>query len=386
MRRSHLTAILLACAVLFPPLRLLAQSSERPTPVEVVAPKPPTPVTAMGKRVFVYELHVTNLGSAPIAFRRVQVYAGSDNRSAGSRALQVLSDSALRNALAPVGGATAHDVTRLDVGKRTIVYMWITQNASDIVPQRLRHRLEFALLDSAGVPIAGSSSSIDSLWVPVLRNAPVPVLYSPLTPGVWLAGIGPSNDSDHRRALTALEGRGFISQRFAVDWVKVGPNGDTHHDAPNRNENFWAYGQPVLAVADGEVVDVVDGMHDNTPGAPLTGITIKTIAGNHLTLRIGTGEYATYAHLRPGTIRVHPGQRVARGDTLAQLGNSGASTGPHLHLQLTDGPSVLASEGIPFMLASFDFLGYGRDYEPGKEKPVVRSREMPLSDEVIRIH
>lgn len=374
------------------PIGLVAQSSARPTPVEVSIPKPPTPVDADGRRLLVYELHVTNLGSAPLEFRRIEVHGEFDGvRGAAHKPLAVLSDSALREALSPAGGMSTgdmagmskHEVGRLDVGMRSVVYVWLEQTPGAIVPQRLRHRIVFASLDSVGAPVASGESAIDSLWIPVLRNAIVPVLRAPLTNGVWLAGNGPSNSSDHRRSLTAIEGHAFISQRFAIDWVKVGPNGDTHHDATNRNENFWSYGEPVLAVADGDVVAVVDGLPDNTPRAPLPRFTIKTIAGNHVTLRIGTGQYVTYAHLKPGSLKVRMGQHVRRGDTVAQLGNSGASTAPHLHLQVTDGPSVLASEGIPFVIEAFDFLGHGRDYEPGKVRPAPRHLEMPVDDEVI---
>jgi hypothetical protein len=384
MKHSIVAASLAASLSLIAPIGARAQSSMRPSPVEVEIPKPPTPAMADGRRVFAYELHVTNLGAAPLGFRRVEVYA--DFNGVGSTSpppLAVLSDSALREALSPVGRGSGGDVTRLDVGRRTVVYVWLEQSPSAIVPSRFRHRLIFAPLDSTGAPVAGAESAIDSLSTPVLRDAVVPVLSAPVPTGVWLAGIGPSNTSNHRRALTALEGHGFISQRFAVDWVKVGPNGDTHHDEPNRNENFWAYGEPVFAVADGDVVDVVDGLPDNTPRAPLSGITIKTIAGNHLTLRIGAGQYVTYAHLKTGSIRARVGQHVRRGDTLARLGNSGASTAPHLHLQVTDRASVLASEGIPFVIDAFDFLGFGHDYEPGKRPPVARVREMPVADEVI---
>jgi murein DD-endopeptidase len=383
MKHFSVAVSMAASLSLVAPICARAQSSLRPSPVEVEIPKPPTPVMADGRRVFAYELHVTNLGGAPLGFRRVEIYADFDSVGSSHAPLIPLSDSSLRESLSPVDGGNSGDVTRLDVGKRTIVYVWLEQSPSAIVPSRLRHRLVFAPLDSTGAPVAGAESAIDSLSTPVLRDAVVPVLSAPVPTGVWLAGIGPSNTSNHRRALTALEGHGFISQRFAVDWVKVGPNGDTHHDEPNRNENFWAYGEPVFAVADGEVVDVVDGLPDNTPRAPLSGITIKTIAGNHLTLRIGAGQYVTYAHLKTGSIRPRVGQHVRRGDSLARLGNSGASTAPHLHLQVTDRASVLASEGIPFVLDAFDFLGFGRDYEPGKRPPVPRVREMPVADEVI---
>ena len=74
----------------------------------------------------------------------------------------------------------------------------------------------------------------------------------------------------------------------------AGKNGNTFHDSRDRNENFWAFGQPVLAVADGEVTEVVDGVPDNTPDK-LPVVTVQNITGNHVIIRIGTD---TYVRLR----------------------------------------------------------------------------------------
>jgi murein DD-endopeptidase MepM/ murein hydrolase activator NlpD len=64
-------------------------------------------------------------------------------------------------------------------------------------------------------------------------------------------------------------------------------------------------------------------------------------------LDLGDGVYAALAHLRRGSLRVRPGDRVAAGQQLAACGNSGNSTEPHLHFQLMDHPSVLLATGLP---------------------------------------
>jgi murein DD-endopeptidase MepM/ murein hydrolase activator NlpD len=71
------------------------------------------------------------------------------------------------------------------------------------------------------------------------------------------------------------------------------------------------------------------------------------ILGNHLVLDLGDGVYAALAHLRRGSLRVRPGDRVTAGQQLAACGNSGNSTEPHLHFQLMDHPSVLLAAGLP---------------------------------------
>src|ERR1700733_4824004 len=94
------------------------------------------------------------------------------------------------------------------------------------------------------------------------------------------------DDSDHRRSLMAIDGRVYDAQRFAIDWMKVGPNGDSHHDGTARNENFWGYGEAIHAVEDGEVSDVMDGIPENTPRVLPKPVTLDNISGNYVTLRI----------------------------------------------------------------------------------------------------
>ena len=48
-------------------------------------------------------------------------------------------------------------------------------------------------------------------------------------------------------------------------------------------------------------------------------------------IRLGKGVFAGYAHLKPGSVRVNRGQRVRPGQVIGKLGNSGNTTGPHLH-------------------------------------------------------
>ncbi|HEY2067815.1 MAG TPA: M23 family metallopeptidase [Gemmatimonadaceae bacterium] len=357
------------------------QSYQRQAPVEVTLPKPPTPVVVSGTTTLVYELHVTNFGQGPMALRSVDVFSRSR-----SRPIATLSDSALRSTF-QIGArmrmqgdarADSSDALRIDVGQRAVVFMWVKLDRADKMPTALRHRLQFALLDGANTP-----SVIDDLVTPV-NHVAAETIGAPMRGGTWLAGDGPSNGSGHRRALIPLDGRARISQRFAFDWMKIGPNGNTWHDDRSRNENFWGFGEPVLAVADGEVVSAIDSMPDNVPGT-LPPVTVANISGNHVILRLVDGRYALYAHLQRGSVRVHAGQSVHQGQAIAHLGNSGQATGPHLHFQLMDAPSDLAAEGIPFRLSDFTLIGYGRDYEPGSAHLAVRmADQLPVDDAIVR--
>jgi hypothetical protein len=339
---------------------------------------------ADGKRSLGYELHVTNFGSRPLQLRSVEIFP----TLVATRPIASLRDSSL-HASVQVGPAMrmdaapgSHEPPSIAPGERAIVFLWLTLSATENPPTLLRHRLTFAELDSAG-RARTTPSIIDSLVTPV-DHENVLILGTPMRGGDWLAGSGPSNSSDHRRTLVPLNGRVWISQRFATDWVKVGPNGNTWHGDRGRNENFWGFGEPVLAVADGEVVTVSDSIPDNTPGKLPVAPTITNIAGNHVILRVGPSRYVMYAHLERGSVRVRAGQHVKRGDAIALLGNSGQATAPHLHLQVMDAPSDLAAEGIPFVFERFTFIGFGRDYEPDKpHASIPKRREMPIDDAVV---
>ncbi|WP_373876062.1 murein DD-endopeptidase MepM [Pragia fontium] len=87
--------------------------------------------------------------------------------------------------------------------------------------------------------------------------------------------------------------------------------------APHKGVDFaMPIGSPVLAVGDGEVVV-----------AKFSGA-----AGNYVAIRHGRQYSTRYMHLNK--LLVKPGQKVKRGDRIALSGNTGRSTGPHLHYEL----------------------------------------------------
>jgi hypothetical protein len=116
---------------------------------------------------------------------------------------------------------------------------------------------------------------LDGARIMVRRDQPR-VIAPPLRGGIWVAGNGPSNDSYHRRALLALNGRVTIAQRFAYDFMKLGDDGKTIKGDRSQNENWYGYGADVFAVADGIVLEVQDGVSENVPLSPKPPVPIPT--------------------------------------------------------------------------------------------------------------
>lgn len=349
--------------------------------VEVETPEPPIPALVDTQRVLVYELHVTSFARTPLALRLVEV------RGDSGRPLATYADSTLAALLQPIGGAMAmpgmagtQDAARLEPGRRVVVYLWVPVPPHGLGPDTLVNRLVFAPADSAATP----QNETVAENVVVVRHGDVPALAPPLPGGVWLAGDGPSNASNHRRALGAFGGRTYIAQRFAIDWVLVGSNGDTHRADVTGNESYWGFGQPVLAVADGVVTEVVDSIPDHPPHVLPAVVTPANIAGNHIILRIAPHRYVLYAHLQHGSVRVREHDRVRRGQTIAKLGDSGQATAPHLHLDVVDGSSVLGAEGVPWVLRAYDDLGSGSTFELNAHPTVPRRLTLPGENEVVR--
>lgn len=136
--------------------------------------------------------------------------------------------------------------------------------------------------------------------------------------------------------------------RFAMDVFIVGRTG-TSTGSGKRNEDYLAWGQPMLAPAAGVVVEVVNDAIDNPPNQPKPG----AVYGNYLVIDHGEGEFSLLAHLQRGSVSVKKGQRVRAGQQLARCGNSGMSTEPHLHYQLMDDADWRKAQGLPAQ-----FTGY----------------------------
>src|SRR5690554_519549 len=139
-----------------------------------------------------------------------------------------------------------------------------------------------------------------------------------------------------------------LAQRYAYDFVKADQSFCRHKASGARLAHYYCYNEPILAAANGEVVNVVDGIGP----APLVGFAVadflcRHFAGNHVVIRHADGEYGFYAHLIKGSIPVKVGDQVTAGQEIGRCGHTGHSSEPHLHFHLQDTPSIYTSLGLP---------------------------------------
>ncbi|MFD7923317.1 M23 family metallopeptidase [Streptomyces sp. NPDC059740] len=186
-----------------------------------------------------------------------------------------------------------------------------------------------------------------------------PVEVDPPVRGRWAAQNSPAN-------RVPSHGTRSLAQTYAIDIVAEPEPGSRPRfgwwPPVRRNTDFPAFGAPLLAVGDATVVRVRDGHRDHLsrnswlllPYFLLVEGAVRSVGGpgriigNHLVLDLGGGVHALYAHLRQGSARVREGERVRAGQPLAECGDSGNSTEPHLHFQLQDHPDPQAAQGLPF--------------------------------------
>jgi hypothetical protein len=180
----------------------------------------------------------------------------------------------------------------------------------------------------------------------------------------------------HRDRRARIE----TGETFAVDWGWV--KNDRLFDGDGKKiEQFYGFGRDVLAVADGLVVSVHDGMPDETPFVLMVPKSKADYGGNNLMLEIAPNVFAWYAHLRQGSITVKVGDAVKAAAPIAKLGNTGPSEGPHLHLGLLNKPDPLVGRSLPFVFESFTLAG-AVDFDASKgDRLVIRpdSREVRLA-------
>lgn len=171
--------------------------------------------------------------------------------------------------------------------------------------------------------------------------------------------------------LSYIHHRAAASQEFAMDLVGANQKDAASFTAISRPNpmaltDYGIWGREVYAVGDGLVVEMGDRFPEKLMSDPVKfnqpdyvkGVLKELIpqigwtnaaAGNYVVIDHLNGEFSVYCHLQEGSIRVRMADKVRKGMVIAKVGNTGNSSAPHLHFQLTDSRSFFTANGLPMM-------------------------------------
>lgn len=221
-------------------------------------------------------------------------------------------------------------------------------------PQSMAHRLTFTRSGSTEEVIINGG-----IFTPQYTASPL-VIPSPLRGNnLWFNNQG--ENGYHFDFLAFSEGAPYTGMMFAFDSMQLNDSQTSllRDDGSKNvfdNNAYLNYGQTIYSVADGTVVRVIDGFDDQQGNRKIWEITEANLAGNNLIIDIGGGRYAFYAHCIKGSFGgLKAGDTVRKAQAIALLGNSGNSTGPHLHFEIFEGSQdPIWSRGVPFVIEQFE--------------------------------
>ena len=185
---------------------------------------------------------------------------------------------------------------------------------------------------------------------------PSPVRFQLPIEGAWTVFWGGETKEENLLVAYSAE------RRFGLDLV-VAKDGVTHSGDGRAAADYFCFGAPVLAPADGTVVHAAGDLPDGAPGTIDRSIPPL---GNHVVLRVAPDEYVFLANLQQGSLSVKEGDSVKAGDPIAKAGSSGSSLltpEPHLAIHLQDSPDPGAGEPVPWRF--FDYMADGVRVEKG---------------------
>jgi hypothetical protein len=325
----------------------LAQRAPIAQSLDLTVGRPPELTRIGGQTHLVYELHITNFLRTDIVLARIQTLGDQPGATIAD-----VRGTDLEPMLARPGVRGATDIRRIAPGSRVVAYYWMPLPQDTAAPRTVRHRIDMDVQHPTG-PVRATFEGAEAV---VAADAAV-VIGPPLRDSAWAAVYHPQLMGGHRTVFYTFDGKARIPGRYAIDWIRLGPDGTFATDTPAARDRN-GYGADVIAVANGVVALAMDDIPDNVGAPAAAAHTLENASGNHVAIDIGGGRFAFYEHLQHGSVVVKAGDRVQRGQVIARLGNSGSSSiGPHLHFHVSDAASALGAEGVPFVISEFEVMG-----------------------------
>ena len=258
----------------------------------------------------------------------------------------------------------------------TPLYAYIGSAFKSIIPAGLNHTLVFVIICIAAFEAYLSLSASEKLQqttfkkivltMIVLVMLPLSVYSTIFVPALfdfpdaeeshivelpvretWTAGhAGGSEATNYHNALK--------SQQYAIDIVRVNEQGRFYEGEGSELDDVFSFGEPVYSPVDGVVIAVTDTLpNSNITLAPADSINP---AGNHVVIEFETDRYLFLAHFKPYTIEIYKGDTVSAGEFIGNIGNSGNTSWPHLHMHIQDLPTIDSKNatGYPFRFETME--------------------------------
>jgi hypothetical protein len=211
------------------------------------------------------------------------------------------------------------------------------------------------------------------------------IYITPNTPGSKVPSHGTSN----------------FGEEYAIDFVMIKEN-DPLKKSYRKSlfeylfkglslNDFYGWGQPVYSPVSGEIIEIENDIAERNPVNIINdykntihvtqdfiknGASPKIITGNYVMIKVNHHLYALLAHLRKGSVDLKIGQTIKVHDLIGQLGHSGNSTMPHLHMQFMDNKDYRIAKGLPFVF---------EEYEVRQNKKWVKmNHTLPKMKDIIR--
>ena len=322
-----------------------AAEADKPTPILLGVHDAPVSFHGSDGQVHLaYELWMTNFSSAEASVERVDVLGDGS-------VLQSMNAAEIARRLQPAGQREA--VAVLSKSTEALLFVHVTLPPGAAIPRQISHRIMARV--TAAPPghqeftEEGGTTTVDRRSV--VRIGP-PLLGDNYSSPQTLVVMRPVTRERHYQSMDVC---GFLNASRSIGSNLIKRGGSVGQE--NGLESYTIFGKAAIAVADATVESVTNGFNEETPGKYPTDVSLDAADGNSVILDLGDHRYALYAHLQPGSIKVHAKDRVRRGQQLGLVGNTGNSVAPHLHFQVMDGPSSFVSNGLPYEIDEFEITG-----------------------------
>lgn len=366
-----------------------------PLLITSVAPDPIPFVGTDGKTHLAYELQVFNASPRAATLTGLQTLAdGPDGKVLSSLSAEELAARTLQ-----VGPEVVQTGPSVEIpgGRVGLVLLDGAYEDRAAIPARVTHRITatFAVTaddDRVAQLYPTESTQVGGVVTPSAATATV--IGPPLAGEDWFTTGSCCTLAGHRGFMMPLGGRMNGTERFALEYVRLDMDAPklideeagvmaTFRGDPTRNESYLAWDQPVLAVADGTVVEVISDVADRPPGSFAQGLELTKLTGNGVIIDLGGGVHAMVNHLKQGSVTVKVGDTVRKGQEIGRLGNSGNSAQPHLHFQMFLGVAPLSGDNLPFVIDEFTYGGQvGADGVTFPTPAGPRTKQYPLAESV----